>query len=268
MPGFLAEMAAESARRARDAMSRGDLSSRVASASPARRLRLPSSGFDVIAEAKLASPSEGVLADGGVGKVVALAREYAKAGALAVSVLTEETRFGGGLSHLEAVSTAVDLPVMRKDFLVDPVQVTEARVFGASGVLLIARMLSIGLLEEMTDLALSLGMFVLVETFDEADLELSSTVFDREILVGVNCRDLTSLEVTPSRFRTLAPSLPGHLPAVAESGLATPEDVAGVAGQGYRLALIGSALVSGGDPGARLPALIEAGRKTRAGAGA
>lgn len=268
MTDFLAEMASDSSRRARAAKAKGDLSSRVASAPPALSLRLSSSGFDVIAEAKLASPSEGVLVDGGEKKVVELAREYAEGGAVAVSVLTEESRFGGKLSHLESASAAVDVPIMRKDFLVDPVQVTEARARGASGVLLIARMLSAGLLAEMTDLALSLGMFVLVEVFDHDDLEASSLVFDREVLIGVNSRDLTSLAVSPDRFRSLAPHLPGHLPAVAESGMATPTDVAGVASLGYRAALIGSALVSGGNPRRRLPALIDAGREAREGAGA
>jgi indole-3-glycerol phosphate synthase len=267
MSDFLSDMAAESARRAQETRSRGDLSSRADSARPALDLRLSPSGFDVIAEAKLASPSEGVLTGGGEERVVGLAREFADHGAVAVSVLTEETRFGGRLSHLEAVSAQVDIPVMRKDFLIDPIQVTEARVSGASGVLLIARMLTVGLLTEMTDLALSLGMFVLLEVFNHSDLELSSAVFDREVLVGVNCRDLTSMAVRPSRFRSLASDLPGHLPAVAESGLVTPEDVADVADLGYRAALIGSALVAGDDPGGRLSALMDAGLAARAGAG-
>lgn len=267
MTDFLTEMTIESRRRARGAGSGGDLASRAASAPAPHRLRLAPSSFDVIAEAKLASPSEGRMAAGGEESVVALAREYASAGAVAVSVLTEETRFGGKLSHLEAASVAVDIPVMRKDFLVDPIQVMEARASGASGVLLIARMLSGALLEETTDLALSMGMFALVEVFDRTDLDLASSVFDRDILVGVNCRDLSSLEVDRSRFASLAADLPDHLPTVAESGIASTDDVAFVADLGYRAALVGSALVSGRKPGTLLSGLIDSGRKARAGAG-
>lgn len=266
MSGFLAEMAAESARRVGEAESSGDLARRVESSPPARPLSLAPAGFDVIAEVKLASPSAGMLAAGGEEKVVGLAREYAAAGAAAVSVLTEETRFGGSLSHLEAVSAAVDIPVMRKDFLIDPVQITEARASGASGVLLIARMLRGGLLGEMTDLALSMGMFVLLEVFDRTDLDSASSVFDRDVLIGVNCRDLTSLRVDPARFRDMAGELPGHLTSVAESGIADTRDVTMVADLGYAAALVGSALVSDGSPGGLLSRLLEAGRSARAGA--
>lgn len=265
MAGFLAEMAVESARRAREAGSEKDLASRVGSAPPAAGLDLNPTGFDVIAEAKLASPAQGRLAAGGELKVVELASEYEARGAAAISVLTEETRFGGALSHLSAASAAVETPVLRKDFLVDPIQVMEARAHGASGILLIARMLPGGLLAEMTDLALSLGMFVLLEVFDRSDLEQSSAVFDRDILLGVNSRDLTSLEVDATRFGSLAPRLPDHLPTVAESGIATSEDVVDVVELGYRLALVGSALVSDDDPGPRLSALIDAGRMARSG---
>jgi indole-3-glycerol phosphate synthase len=265
--GFLAEMAAESTRRAREAGSRRDLSSLAESSPPARPLRFGAPGFDVIGEAKLASPSEGVLASGGEEEVVRLVREYAAAGAAAVSVLTEESRFGGRLSHLEAASHEVGVPVLRKDFLVDPVQIMEARAFGASGVLLIARMLSERLLQEMVDSTLSMGMFVLLEVFDRDDLELAAPVLDRDILLGVNCRDLTTLEVDLSRFEVLAPQLPSHLPRVAESGINTTDDAAAIADLGYQVALVGSALVSNVSPGGLLSDLIDAGRRARAGAG-
>jgi indole-3-glycerol phosphate synthase len=221
----------------------------------------------VIAEAKLASPSEGRLAEGGAAKVVELARLYEAAGAVAISVLTEETRFAGALRHLEAASASVDLPVMRKDFLVDPIQVLEARAAGASGVLLIARLLPDRLLDEMTDLTLSLGMFALIEVFDRSDLETAAGVFDRDVLVGVNSRDLASLEVDAARFAALAPHLPDQVTAVAESGLIDPEDFAAVAGLGYRLALVGSSLVREPDPARRLSEILEAGRAQIAGAG-
>lgn len=263
MSDFLQEMAEVSLKRARSSSEKASvtgLESRVRSAPPPVELDLSTRGFDVIAEVKLASPSGGRMVEGGDDQVVPLAMAYAGSGAIAVSVLTEETRFGGSLRHLEAVSAAVDVPVMRKDFLTDPVQVLEARAAGASGVLLIARMLPGGLLAEMTDRTLDLGMFALVEVFDRADLELAEGVFDREVLVGVNCRDLATLEVDRLRLGALAAHLPEHLPSVAESGMATPEDVAYVAEIGYRGALIGSSLVTDLDPATRLRRFIDAGR--------
>ena len=265
MSDFLTEMTEESSRRARlanEAAKTTGLASRVASAPPPVKLDVTSPGFDLIAEVKLASPSEGrlVAGDADAFEVTELAREYTLAGAAAISVLTEETRFAGSMEHLEAVTAAVTVPVMRKDFLVDPVQILEARAAGGSGVLLIARLLPGELLTEMTDEALDLGMFVLVEIFDRSDLETAVRVFDREVIVGVNSRDLATLEVDGSRFETLAPHLPDHLPAVAESGISTPEEVAAVASLGYRMALVGSSLVSHQDPGAKLGELLAAGR--------
>ncbi|HEX6222418.1 MAG TPA: indole-3-glycerol-phosphate synthase [Acidimicrobiia bacterium] len=269
MSDFLAAMSDASLLRARTAMKEADatsLDSRVASAPPPRALKLAADGFDVIAEAKLASPVEGTLTDGGADRVTQLASRYSAAGATAISVLTEESRFGGSLEHLELVSAQVEVPVMRKDFLVDPIQVQEARAAGASGVLLIARMVPGSLLEEMTDLTLRLGMFALVEIFDRSDLETAATVFDRDVLVGVNCRDLTTLEVDLRRFERLAPHLPDHLPAVAESGIETPSDVGVIADLGYRMALVGSSLVAHEDPAGPLAALIRAGRARLSGA--
>lgn len=271
MSDFLTEMSQASflrARATRETAGAADLASRAASAPPSKPLSLPPSGFEVIAEAKLASPAEGRMTDEGrdVETVVSLARSYASAGAAAISVLTEPSRFAGSMEHLEATAGSVPVPVMRKDFLVDPIQVVEARAAGASGVLLIARMVSGELLVEMTDLALSHGMFVLLEVFDRADLEKGASVFDRDILLGVNCRDLSTLGLDPARFETLAPHLPDHLPAVAESGISEPSDVAKVASLGYRLALVGSSLVRATDPAARLEALITAGRNALTGA--
>lgn len=269
MSDFLTEMSQASLLRARATRESADaalLQSRAASAPPPVPLRPDPSGFDVIAEAKLASPSEGRLVEDGSGRTMfSLAGSYAKSGAIAVSVLTEPDRFAGSLEDLEEVANAVEVPVMRKDFLVDPIQVVEARAAGASGVLLIARMLPGDALEEMTDLAISHGMFALVEVFDRADLEKAVTVFDRDVLVGVNCRDLATLGIDRSRFETLAPHLPDHLPAVAESGMTAPEHVGSVAALGYRMALVGSTLVSDLDPGAKLDRFLSAGREALAG---
>lgn len=260
---FLSTMAESSLQRAHSTRERAEVSGlegRVASAPPTVPLRLSDTGFDVIAEAKLSSPSEGRLTEGAGEKVVELARAYESAGAAAISVLTEDQAFAGHLSHLEAAAATVEAPVMRKDFLVDPIQVSEARAAGASGVLLIARILPGSLLEEMTDLALDLGMFVLVEVFGRSDIETAVRIFDREVLVGVNCRDLASLEVDRGRFVSLAPYLPDSLVAVAESGVTEPEHAAVVVDAGYRMALVGSALASSDRPGGRLREILHAGR--------
>jgi indole-3-glycerol phosphate synthase len=263
---FLALMAEASVARARSVRARAKsagLAARAASARPPRPLDVTGPGFDLIAEVKLASPSEGSLVAGAPtpDKVVSLATTYSKAGAAAISVLTEETRFAGSMEHLVAAAGAVDVPVMRKDFLVDPIQVLEARAAGASGVLLIARMLPGDLLVEMTDQTLDLGMFALVEVFDRSDLETAVPVFDRNVLVGVNGRDLATLGIDGTRFETLAPHLPDHLPAVAESGMTSPDDMTLVASLGYRMALVGSSLVSDSDADGRLRSLIAAGRE-------
>lgn len=272
MSDFLNEMSQASVLRARATRKRADfadLQTQAASAPSPLPLRLDAGGFDLFAEAKLASPSEGHLVREGSGHtVVSLAGSYVSNGAAGVSVLTEPDRFAGSLEDLEEVAKEVDVPVMRKDFLVDPIQVVEARAAGASGVLLIARMLSGDTLEEMTDLAISHGMFVLVEVFDRPDLEKAAAVFDRDVLVGVNCRDLATLGIDRSRFETLAPHLPDHLPAVAESGMTAPEHVGSVAALGYRMALVGSALVSDPDPGVRLDRFLSAGRAAMRGVSA
>jgi indole-3-glycerol phosphate synthase len=269
MSDFLDEMMRVGLRRVAEVRPKvAELESRAKSASPPLPLEVARPGFDVIAEAKLASPSEGQLMTGDDGSdvVVSLARAYTESGAAAISILTEESRFAGSLAHLGAVASSCPAPVMRKDFLVDPVQILEARAHGASGVLLIARMLTRSLLEEMTDLALAHGMFVVVEVFGRDDLDAAAHVLDREVVVGVNSRDLATLEVDPGRFATVAPHLPDHLPAMAESGLASVEDVVGVVSLGYRLALIGSSLVTDSRPGARLGRLIAAGRAALTGA--
>ena len=264
MSDFLDTMAKASAARAASLMVRPGESALRAMASSAGQpipLTLESEGFDLIAEVKLASPSEGTLAEGGgVDLVTELASSYASAGAAAISVLTEPSRFSGAIDHLMAVSALRLVPVLRKDFLVDPVQVVEARAAGASGVLLIARLFSRQLLAEMTDTAAGLGMFVLVEVFEEDDLDIASAVFDRQVLVGVNARDLATLQVDPDRLARLGPKLPSHVPTVAESGIDSPEEAARVAGLGYRLALVGTSLVRSGDPAGSARAMIEAGR--------
>lgn len=266
MSDFLTAMAATSRLRAegmREGLGETELASRASSAPPAAGLELSGEGFDLIAETKLASPSEGRLTEAGddARTVAGLASEFEEAGAAALSVLTEPARFAGDITHLESVAAVARIPVMRKDFLVDPIQVLEARAAGASGVLLIARIVEPRLLRGMTDLALGLGMFVLVELFDEADVEPASHVFDREVLVGVNARDLTTLEVDRERHRLMAGMLPRHLALVAESGILNADDAVRVAALGYRLALVGTSLVSSSNPRKLAAEMIVAGRE-------
>jgi indole-3-glycerol phosphate synthase len=233
---------------------------------PLAALKLAS--FDVIAEIKDRSPAEGALSSDNSDRK-ARARSYAAGGAAAISVLTEPSRFDGDLAHLEEVVDAVpDTPVMRKDFLVEPVQIQEARKAGASGVLLITTMLDDAKLREMLDRAWEHGMFVLLEAFDEEDLRRTSLLLENpidgdkaeigQLLVGVNTRNLRTLEVDPDRLRNLAPALP-RARCVAESGLLLPDDAAGVARWGYRMALVGTALMRSDDPSALVAAMQEAG---------
>jgi indole-3-glycerol phosphate synthase len=255
---FLAEMEASSLARSKAAGRRFPDHSPPAPAP----LPLAAGGFDVIAEIKLGGPATGRLLPPGddLDLVAGLARAYTSAGACALSVLTEPTRFGGDLAHLAAAAQATALPVIRKDFLIDPGQVLEARAWGASGVLLIARLLVPSQLIEMAAAASELDMICLVEVFDRADLDRAAVVLDRPLLIGVNSRNLADLSVDHRRFAELAPLLPPGIPWVAESGVETSADVAAMAALGYRLALVGTALSRATDPAARLQELIAAGR--------
>jgi indole-3-glycerol phosphate synthase len=236
-------------------------------------LPLARQGFGVIAEIKERSPAEGDLRTTGNDRVTQ-ARHYVAGGAVAISVLTEPSRFDGALAHLEAVvAAAPQTPVMRKDFLVDPVQVSEARKAGASGVLLIAAMLTDARLREMLDRAWEHGLFVLLECFDSDDLARATRLLDNnsdaerstsgQLLVGVNTRNLRTLEVDSERLKRLAPALPAAT-CVAESGLHTPDDAKRVASWGYRMALVGTALMKSDDPTALLAAMRVAGSEVLA----
>ncbi len=224
--------------------------------------------FDVIAEIKNRSPAEGPLRDQlplteskGSRYLYERARAYADGGAAAISVLTEPSRFDGELAHLEEVVAAVPAtPVMRKDFLVEPVQVLEARAAGASGVLLITTMLDDNKLRAMLDCAFEHGMFVLLESFDEEDLRRSAQFLDTDgqLLIGVNTRNLRTLEVDTERLQSLGPHLP-DAPCVAESGLKVADDAARVMGWGYTMALVGTALMRSKDPTALITGMRAAG---------
>lgn len=263
MSDFLDNMATLSAERARKA---SISEAGMASAPPVVPLLL--SQFDVIAEIKEQSPAEGALATANYDRVQQ-AQRYVQGGAAAISVLTEPSRFAGELRHLEEVVAALpDTPVMRKDFLVDPVQVLEARAAGASGVLLIASMLDDERLGDMLDCAFDYSMFVLLEAFEANDLARTATLLERpafknlaqqgQLLVGLNTRNLRSLEVNAERLQELAPLLP-DAKCVAESGMHTPDDAANAAQAGYHLVLVGSALMRSEDPAGLVAAMRSAG---------
>lgn len=223
-----------------------DLRAALADVDPPRdpmpHLRGP--GSSVIAEVKRRSPSKGDLAE--IPDPAALAAEYAAGGAAAISVLTEERRFGGSLADLRAVRAAVDTPLLRKDFVVTEYQVVEARAAGADLVLLIAAALDDDLLRRLHDLAGELGLSVLLEVHDEAEAERAVALGTE--LVGVNARDLRTLAVDPDTFGRLAPMLPQDRVLVAESGIAGPVDVKRFVAEGARAVLVGEALVRDGAP--------------------
>ncbi|MFF5531306.1 indole-3-glycerol phosphate synthase TrpC [Streptomyces cinerochromogenes] len=209
----------------------------------------------IIAEVKRASPSRGPLAE--IADPAALAAAYEKGGAAAVSVLTERRRFGGSLADLDAVRARVALPVLRKDFVVDPYQVWEARAHGADLVLLIVAALEQPLLADLSALAAEAGLTALVETHDEAEAERALAAGAR--VVGVNARDLKTLRVDRSTFGRVAPLLPADVVRVAESGVRGAADVARYAGLGADAVLVGEALVTSGDGAGAVAALTPGG---------
>jgi indole-3-glycerol phosphate synthase len=216
-------------------------------------LRRP--GLSLIAEVKRASPSKGALSD--IPDPAALAAAYAAGGASAVSVLTEQRRFGGSLEDLDAVRAAVDVPVLRKDFLVSDYQVWEARAHGADLVLLIVAALTDTELTAMLRHAGELGMTALVEVHDE--VETQRAVDAGASVIGVNARNLKTLDIHPDTFSRLRPLIPEGVVTVAESGITGADDAAAYAAQGADAVLVGEALVRTGDPRAGAAAMVAAG---------
>jgi indole-3-glycerol phosphate synthase len=213
-------------------------------------------GFGAFCEVKRSSPSKGALAE--IADPAALASAYASGGAAAISVLTEPHRFGGSLADLEAVRASVGLPVLRKDFMVDPYQVVEARAAGADVILLIVAALDDADLRALYALARSLDLTVLVEahTAEETDraLELGAR------LIGINNRNLQTLEVDLAQFETLAGRVPAGVVKVAESGIFTAADVTRLVRAGADAILVGEALVRHGSPAQQVAAFTAAGR--------
>jgi indole-3-glycerol phosphate synthase len=212
-------------------------------------------GASVIAEVKRRSPSKGDLA--AIADPAALATAYERGGAAAISVLTEERRFGGSLADLHAVRAAVAAPVLRKDFVVEPYQLLEARAAGADLVLLIVAALPGDALVHLYDLARELGLTALVEVHDEPEAERAVDL--GATLVGVNARNLRTLDVDPAIFAKLAPLLPGDVVKVAESGISGPDAVRRRVTEGADVVLVGEALVRDGDPEAAVRAMTGVG---------
>lgn len=216
--------------------------------------RLLETRGSLVAEIKRASPSRGQINPGI--DPAQLAQAYARGGAACISVLTERANFGGSLDDLRAARAAVELPVLRKDFIVTMYQVYESRAHGADAILLIAGAGRPSLLEELRLLAGELGMAVLFEVHEESELETAALC--KPDLLGINARDLKTLEVHPETFGRLAPLARGIAPLVAESGVKTPDDARRYRALGAAALLVGEALSASPDPEGAARALVQA----------
>jgi indole-3-glycerol phosphate synthase len=252
--GFLTDLVAERRRELdRRPLDDPTLFARASALPPPRgflkalRARMPA----VIAEVKRASPSAGPIADRDPAEQ---AHAYAGAGAAAISVLTEPVHFQGSLLDLRAARMACDVPVLRKDFLIHPSELIESRAAGADAVLLIAACLSANELLAMLGVARDLGLGVLVETHSDADLE-KVLATDAEV-IGVNARDLETLDVDVGRALAALARIPDDRLAVLESGIATRAHVRAAVDAGASAILVGEALMRAGDPGATLRELL------------
>ena len=231
----------------------------VPRALPAAQI-LQARNFSVIAEVKRASPSKGHLSD--INDPAELAFSYQTGGAQVISVLTEERRFNGTLADLDAVRSKVSVPVLRKDFMVTEYQVWEARAHGADLILLIVAALDDSELSQLNALALELGMSVLVEVHDATELERALAL--NPVLIGVNARNLKTLEVDLATCFKLLPLIPEHIVAIAESGISSTAEVQELANCGARAVLVGEALVTGGTPRETVREWTKAGELARA----
>ena len=220
---------------------------------------LRAASLTIIAEVKRASPTKGAIAPGL--DAAAQAAQYVVGGAVAISVLTEPTRFGGSLKDLSDVAARVSVPVIRKDFIVAPVQLWEARAAGASAALLIVRALPPYALPILLDCALEAGLAVLVEVRDEQ--ELARALRAGATIIGVNNRDLETLVIDRDTASRLVPSIPSSCIAVSESGIQHVDDVRLVAAAGADAILVGSVVSASAHPSAAVAALAGVPRQPR-----
>jgi len=216
------------------------------------RAALSKLGINLIAEIKRASPSKGALAD--IADPAKLATQYAQGGASVISVLTEERRFKGSIEDFELVRKAVDLPLLRKDFIVTEYQVIESRAIGADLQLLIVAALSDSQLRDFYQMTAEMRMNSLIEVHDEQELERAIKIGAK--IIGINSRNLKTLEVDPSAFNRLLPLIPNGVIRVAESGISSRADVEAIAALGGNSILVGETLVKAGDPLAGISNLL------------
>ncbi|MBB1242885.1 indole-3-glycerol phosphate synthase TrpC [Streptomyces durbertensis] len=247
---------ADLARR-QERVSLDELKERVAKAPQAKDgvAALKGDSVRVICEVKRSSPSKGALA--AIADPAALAADYEAGGAAVISVLTEERRFGGSLADLEAVRARVDVPVLRKDFIVTAYQLWEARAYGADLALLIVAALEQEALVSLIERAESIGLTPLVEVHDEDEAERAVDAGAK--IIGVNARDLRTLEIDRDNFARVAPEIPDGIVRVAESGVRGPHDLIAYANEGADAVLVGESLVTGKDPQAAVADLVAAG---------
>ena len=212
-------------------------------------------GVAVIAEVKRSSPSKGALAS--ITDPAGLAGDYELGGASVISVLTEQRRFGGSLQDLKDVRARVDIPVLRKDFIVSSYQLWEARAYGADLALLIVAALEQDALVSLIERAESIGLTPLIEVHDEREIERAVDAGAK--IIGVNARDLKTLQVDRDTFTRLAPHVPDSIVKVAESGVRNPHDLIAYANAGADAVLVGVSLVTGRDPRSCVADLVAAG---------
>ncbi|MDR7417319.1 MAG: indole-3-glycerol phosphate synthase TrpC [Armatimonadota bacterium] len=237
-----------------------EMRARAAAAPPARDFAaaIAGPGLRIIAEVKRASPSAGAIRHDA--DPAATARVYEQAGVAAVSVLTDRRYFSGSADDLRAVKAAVGVPILRKDFVIDPYQVYEARAIGADAVLLIAGSVPASDLAALGRLTAGLGMTALFEVHDEAQVGDALDAGAR--VIGINNRDLRTLRVDLDTTRRVRPRIPAGIIVISESGIETPEDVARVRALGVQAVLVGTALMASPDPAAHLAALRAAAEQT------
>jgi len=221
--------------------------------------------FGVIAEIKRSSPSKGVLAE--IASPAELAKSYQAGGACAISVLTEARRFNGSLADLAAVRSAVTIPILRKEFIIDSYQIYEARAFGADIILLIVAALSDEEILEFSTLTHELGMRTLIEVHDGEEigrvLNLSKQGALDIDLLGINARNLKTLEINPESFAALAPLVPATIPLIAESGISNSAEVGALSARGASGILVGEALVKDGNPAATIQEFLNRAEQER-----
>jgi indole-3-glycerol phosphate synthase len=234
-----------------------ELKDRAAALPPARdgEAALRADGVQVICEVKRSSPSKGALA--AIADPAGLAVDYQAGGAAAISVLTEQRRFGGSLADLDEVRAKVEIPVLRKDFIVTSYQLWEARAHGADIALLLVAALEQNALESLIERTVSLGMTPLVEVHDEDEAERAVAAGAR--VIGVNARDLKTLKVDRGTFARVAPELPAEVVKIAESGVRGPHDLIAYANAGADAVLVGESLVTGKQPRDAVADLVAAG---------